>query len=82
MPNHHLRFCKESYLQTAAGISTPERAQKVTADCQRTCGHPWHAYAILQLTRLKSLTLTLQQVTGCFGIFSSFPRSSTKLLSL
>lgn len=43
--NHHLQICKESYLWTG-GISTPERAQKVTTDCQSTCGHLWHADAI------------------------------------
>lgn len=43
--NHHLQLCKESYLWTG-GISTPERAQKVTTDCQSTCGHLWHADAI------------------------------------
>lgn len=56
--DHHLQFCKESYLWTG-GIGTPERAQKVTTDCQSACGHLWHADAILQPTRLKSLTLTL-----------------------
>lgn len=50
--DHHLQFCKESYLQTG-GISTPERAQKVTTDCQSTCSHLWQADAILQRTRLE-----------------------------
>lgn len=43
--NHHLQLCKDSCLWTG-GISTPERAQKVTTDCQSTCGHLWHADAI------------------------------------
>lgn len=58
MHDCRLQFCKESYLRTG-GITTPERAQKVTTDCQSACGHLWHADAILQQTRLKSLTLTL-----------------------
>lgn len=56
MHNHHLQCCKEFYLWTG-GISTPERAQKVTTDCQSACGHLWHADAILQRTRLISLVI-------------------------